>query len=235
MGETWAYEPRENRWLDLRPAGEIPPGRYGYAMTYDPASGKMLMFGGLDRQGNLLAQGAWTYDPTANRWSEVQQPYGNPDASRFASMLYVTQTDSVMFFSGTRGQEEKLRVFFRDAVTGNWRDLPAGSTSPADLGASPAPGSRSGCGVVEDSALGQVVVFGGLGLYGALDDTWCFDPGASRWVELQSPTAPPARWGAAMAYDPATDQIVLFGGFAASGSEGSAPLDDTWVLYSPRP
>jgi hypothetical protein len=43
------------------------------------------------------------------------------------------------------------------------------------------------------------------------------------WTQLSSATTPPARQGEAMAYDPATGQLVLFGGF------GGGYLADTWT------
>ncbi len=47
---------------------------------------------------------------------------------------------------------------------------------------------------------------------------------ATTWTEQSPATSPSARYGASMAYDPATGDVVLFGG---EGS--SAFLDDTWT------
>ena len=52
-------------------------------------------------------------------------------------------------------------------------------------------------------------------------DTWVWD--GSNWTEQFPATSPPARDSASMAYDPATGNMVLFGGF----EEGD--LSDTWV------
>ena len=46
----------------------------------------------------------------------------------------------------------------------------------------------------------------------------------SGWTQQSPATVPPARYGAAVAYDPATSQIVLFGGLGTGGYMG-----DTWV------
>jgi hypothetical protein len=43
------------------------------------------------------------------------------------------------------------------------------------------------------------------------------------WSQLSPSTSPAARNGAAMAFDPATGQVVLFGGF-----NGTTSLGDTW-------
>lgn len=222
IGQTWAYDPRANSWTDMKPAGPTTPGRYGYAMAYDPGSGKMLMLGGMDRQRNAL-RGLWAYDPSANLWAEVEQPYGEFGGEFLASMLYDPGSKSIMLFSGERGPETSLRVYQYDSAAGHW------THSPPPV---PSPSSRNGHSVVDDTGLGTVVMFGGLGLYGALNDTWCYDTGAREWLDLQPKTAPSARVSPVMVYDPTTSEIVLFGG----GGEGSVltPLGDTWVFYSPQ-
>jgi outer membrane protein OmpA-like peptidoglycan-associated protein len=69
-----------------------------------------------------------------------------------------------------------------------------------------------------------MVLFGGENdsLWG---DTWTFN--GTTWTELLPATSPPARVGASMAYDPATGNAVLFGGYGSGGL-----LADTWT-YSP--
>ena len=46
----------------------------------------------------------------------------------------------------------------------------------------------------------------------------------STWTQLSPATSPPARYGASMAYDSATGQMVLFGGIGNSGL-----VSDTWA------
>lgn len=98
------------------------------------------------------------------------------------------------------------------------------------------PSARSGASMAYDAATGAVILFGGDGCQdgscSALDDTWSWD--GSNWA--QSPLSPgcaypcsfvpPAREGAAMAYEAVTSSIILFGGWDPDGSAG--PLNDTW-------
>jgi hypothetical protein len=71
----------------------------------------------------------------------------------------------------------------------------------------------------------EVLLFGG----GGVDDitgtvgTWMFNPSTAVWTKL-SGTQPPARANSAMAYDPGTQKIVLFGGDHMDGW-----FNDTWV------
>ncbi len=67
----------------------------------------------------------------------------------------------------------------------------------------------------------------------ALGDTWLFQDGY--WRELYLPTAPAARYGHAMAFDPLGDQILLFGGHVGGGVDGEtwAYKDGAWQLLTP--
>ena len=78
-----------------------------------------------------------------------------------------------------------------------------------------------------DAAAGNVVLFGGLSSNGymcdnCLNDTWEWN--GSTWTEEFPATSPSARLGATMAYDAATGNVVLFGGYDNSGV-----LNDTWI------
>ena len=55
-----------------------------------------------------------------------------------------------------------------------------------------------------------------------LSDTWTLQ--GSTWTQQFPDTSPPARYGASMAYDAATGDVVLFGGLSASGD-----MADTWT------
>jgi hypothetical protein len=73
-----------------------------------------------------------------------------------------------------------------------------------------------------DSARHNVVLFGGLGSTGLLDDTWTWD--GAVWTPHRGMTAtPPARKSAAIAYDEDSHLVLLFGGITAGGQAG-----DSW-------
>jgi hypothetical protein len=74
-----------------------------------------------------------------------------------------------------------------------------------------------------DAAHNQIVLFGGCcdARDNFLNETWTWD--GTNWTK-QSPTnSPSARYDAAMAYDAAHSQVVLFGGVNNGG------LNDTWT------
>jgi len=89
----------------------------------------------------------------------------------------------------------------------------------------------------EDPAMAQfgdkVLLFGGFDSSGTgrvLDDTWLWD--GTNWTQITSfgifgtGPHPPARSNASMAFDPVSNQVVLFGGVGA----GNVTLGDTWTF-----
>jgi hypothetical protein len=72
-----------------------------------------------------------------------------------------------------------------------------------------------------DSKRGKVVLFGGRGVQGVLDDTWEYD--GMTWVQKSVSGAPAPRQYAGMAFDAAHGKVVLFGGI-----DGKTRYSDTW-------
>ncbi len=149
-------------------------------------------------------------------WSEV--PGAGPPARYRAAIAYDPVDASVILFGGC-GRVCALADTWSYAA-GVWRNL-TGTTSatpPGGAGASMAyyPGVGAG---------GYLVMFGGFGPNGYLNDTWGFVDGM--WLSIDgSGVAPPARAGASLTYDPATQSLILFGG--SSNVAGRSLLNDTW-------
>ncbi|HYK92659.1 MAG TPA: PKD domain-containing protein, partial [Thermoplasmata archaeon] len=104
-------------------------------------------------------------------------------------------------------------------ATGPWVDL------TPNLTAIPTP--RQAFGMAYDPALSAVVLFGGQNSGGSeLGDTWEFSNGS--WTDLTSTlsTAPSARYGLGMVYEPQNQSVLLFGGRTSGGTW----YNDTWMF-----
>ncbi len=95
------------------------------------------------------------------------------------------------------------------------------------------PPPRAAYAMAYDPATKQLVLFGGLDASGDnLNDTWTWN--GTTWTQVDDSTdpgctttctsSPPPRAASYMAYDPATQQLILFGG---NGNAGY--LNDTWT------
>jgi hypothetical protein len=102
------------------------------------------------------------------------------------------------------------------SLTPNWIQLSPPSDPPA----------RTAASMAYDPATGDVVLFGGADVTGGpeilLSDTWTWD--GSTWSEQFPSASPPALFGASLAYDQATGDLVLFGGISSDGD-----MSQTWT------
>jgi hypothetical protein len=142
-------------------------------------------------------------------------------AGRFgASMAYDANRQRVVLFGGR--ESGGAGALLNDTWT--WD---GSSWTPRIQTTSPL--ARSWASMAYDDATGTVVLFGGSGPgMGACDadelcnDTWTWD--GATWTEQNPAHSPAARANAAMAYDAAHQQVVLFG-----GSNNTNGADDTWT------
>jgi N-acetylneuraminic acid mutarotase len=100
------------------------------------------------------------------------------------------------------------------------------------LNPSNAPTPRVNASMVYDPATDRLILFGGrtskaVGPGTDCNETWTYDFASNAWSQLSPSGSPPARESAALAYDPGTKRIILFGGFS---EDALADLDDTWAL-----
>jgi hypothetical protein len=241
LSDTWGWNGRS--WNPLSTV-QIPPARGGGAMAAD-AAGDVLLFGGtgaatLTSPSTTTAIGpapAGTLAPTvlgdtwiwtSNGWSAVTATPGesDPTARTGASMAYDPASNTVVLFGGqstpegARGAGSPAARPLSDIWTWNgssWRKVNSRSGPPA----------RSAAVIASDPAAGGVILAGGSGGAAGLGDTWLWAGG--QWGRPAAPARTfPARSGAAFAYFPPGNQLIVFGGTR----DGSAPLSDTLVLAS---
>ncbi len=148
-------------------------------------------------------------------WAQLSPTTAPPE--RFAtSLAYDAAHGQVVMFGGF-GYSSVLNDTWVWNGT-NWANVTPSSGNPS---------ARSNQTMAYDDAQGEVVLFGGSTSgtgSSRLGDTWLWN--GTSWSQVTGlATTPPARSSAAMAYDAADGQIVLFGGLGVSNSD----LGDTWV------
>jgi hypothetical protein len=212
-------------------AASAPYGLDEASMAWDSVNDCMLLFGGASAYG---PQGStYCYDAGTATWTSYSGPA--PSAREGASMVNGSLGFDVLFGGATPTSALNDTWVFYD---GDW--------SPVVLGAGGSPPARSDAILAEDPAAvvpgtpqsGYVVLFGGEGTSGTLDDTWVLNasapatPGATafgNWTEDTSAPAPPPLYGAAATLDFNATHIVLVGG-ASDEIPGGLPL--TWGYFS---
>ena len=89
-------------------------------------------------------------------------------------------------------------------------------------GGGPPPASR-GASIAAYTDRDQVLLFGG---HGDAAKTWLWR--GQNWGLAQPANSPPARANAAMAYDPLTQRVLMFGGNSTARPHPGTRLNDTW-------
>lgn len=117
---------------------------------------------------------------------------------------------------------------------------PSRASTAADDGAwsmlspaGPSPVERYGHTVVRDPIGDRMVVFGGYGSGGRLNDAWALPlAGLPQWSQLAPAGTPPdARFRHSAIHDPVRGRMIVFGGYGGTDVGYTGPhFDDVWAL-----
>jgi hypothetical protein len=238
--DTWVWD--GSSWQDY-PASEVqaPPPRQLASMAFDPQLHQLILFGGLGADGQPLND-TWAWNGAS--WYEqtgslvAQSPGGREGAAMsndasgnlvlFGGLGYATTPP--VSTTTTTPPAQGAPTSTTTVTGGSTSSASPSSASPSSASASSASASSaSASSAAASSAPAGPVAPAALTSAnpGTLADTW-------QWTSIgwtPDPVGGPSpRWGAAMALDAATNQVILTGGDAsAGGSTPAAPLGDTWA------
>lgn len=221
--DTWAYDYDSNTWTDMTPSQvDHPSARQRHGMAYDSESDLVALFGGTTSPySSDFMEDTWVYDYETNDWTDMTPGQGgvHPSARMDPMMEYCPETDRVVLFGGSVQLGVSYETWIYDYNNNEWEDI----TDPNNH-----PPGRSAADMAYDSESGEIVLFGGYGGPGNLQDTWAFDCTTLAWEWIVT-SGPRGRWWHAMAYDADDDRVVMFGGgYSSFGT--SLDLDDTWIF-----
>jgi len=209
-------------WLRIKPSGSSPAARADYCLVYDPADGRMILFGGASGIGHFLND-VWALNltPGSESWEELA-PSGTPPSARvYAYSVYCPSRRSVVFYGG-KGSGGSF---------GDVWELKLDSLSWHPIAASGAPAARHDGGAVYDAASDRVVMFGGRTDSDFTDEVWALDltPASEHWDQL-SPTgsAPSPRSGFASGHTGDGSKL-----YVSCGWDPSSFFSDLYVLDVP--
>lgn len=69
LGDTWIYNSQSNTWLEID-SSVNPAPRSKHAMVYDKYLNKVILFGGIGENFNVIYDDLWIYDPISMTWSQ---------------------------------------------------------------------------------------------------------------------------------------------------------------------
>jgi uncharacterized protein (TIGR03437 family) len=220
FNDTWAYEIDRNTWQQLAAGNPGPSRRYGHSAIYDAQRDRMVISHGFTDAGRF--DDTWAFDFASARWRDISPSSGRPLRRCLHHAVYDRQGDQMLLYGGCAsgaGPCPLGDLWSFDLDTNRWIER-TGSVKPP---------ARQWYGMGFDSAQRRLVLFGGSGESGTLNDIWDYDPATNAWrgVALLDPApAPRQRHEAAEA--PELGGVLYFGGSTNTG------LTNELLLMRPR-
>ena len=200
---------RAANWKKLSPASS-PPARSLCAMTYDPVSKKVIVFGGLGATSNL--NDTWAFDGTT--WTKLNTT-GAPSPRNGVTMAYDRATKKLVMFGGFSGFTYLADTWVFDGATSTWTQVNMPTPPPR----------ATGTMLFTDPVSGRAIMFGGydaskpVPVY-SVTYQWT----GTAWKKLHPATIPiPRAWGIAT-QDPPQHNVVMTG-----GTGDTIRTDNTWL------
>jgi hypothetical protein len=210
---------------------ENPPGLTLHAAAYDPGNRTVLVFGGemgdsgrLDRGGALgeLTAETWLYRAEPAGWARLATSEVRPAPRATHAAAFASDAGLLVVFGGSSTPPVNCQRNYgcsSDLLGDTWAlDTASGVWQERHPSAAPTP--RMGHVMAYDAGSKRVILFGGLAGLSLLDDTWAYDPAADAWEQMAPAVTPPGRTYPVMAYDPARDRVLLWGG-ASDGDDAA--------------
>ncbi|HUK62863.1 MAG TPA: kelch repeat-containing protein, partial [Dongiaceae bacterium] len=227
LNDTWTWSfAGDSLWRQVARSGPRPSARVGATAIYDPVRRRMILHGGLDT--NAKAD-TWVLplDADTLRWAPLAT-VGTPPARASHSAIYDPVRDRMIVFGGINGSSMNDAWALALSGTPTWTNLAPAGTPPS---------RRLFHSAIYDPIRDRMLVYGGLGTIGALNDLWELSLARTpEWRPTSSGRRPTARYGHSAIYDPVGDRMIVFGG-AGGGNEawelalGTTPL--TWTKLAP--
>jgi cysteine-rich repeat protein len=195
--ETWSFD--GDSWALEAPATS-PPKRNGFALAYDAARERTILFGG---SSGTLFDDTWEWDGTT--WTE-RAPVNRPPARDSHAMAYDPVRERVVLFGGNRGSEYAADTWEWDGD--DW----------AKVQTSPTPPPIAEHALAYDAARRTILLFGG---YDLSPQTWEYD--GANWRLVQTAKAPPPRVSHKLVFDPHRNDLLAMAGVPPDS------LTDVWL------
>lgn len=227
-------------WSDTKPAQNLPASTSGSfasvdGLVFQPSTGELIaLLNVSDIKSSTTTTQSWSWDGTT--WKQLH-PATDPPAS--AAPLAYDATTGLVIREGLGSLQPSAPNFPANPPRAgtwawdgsNWSELHPVHHPPAPLGAS----------LAYDQGGHDLVMYGGStgangNVCGTSTDRWVWD--GQDWARADPPTGITGRSEAAMAFDAASGQLLLFGGCTNTATPPGYQeevLQDTHVLRAGQP
>lgn len=240
LDDTWLWDGKN--WTQLTEfglfnTGPHPPARKDAMMAYHPDTGKVVMFGGVGANNQILGD-TWVFllehNDFLNRdffsWGQPSLDV-SPPARDQGNMAYEPVSNKIVLTAGFSGGANLNDTWVFDPgvssiftpVPASWKRVHTNAFSPARSLA-----AMDQCGDNTASDPDRLLMFGGSAGLTTLGDSWISKGSATSTFAWLGPSDtggdPVPRFEHRMAYYPVSDRVILYGGSAP----GQGFFSDTW-------
>ncbi len=194
------------------PLPQVEPPRSASLMAYDTAQHVIVLFGGTTLSSPVQPTNeTWTWNGSA--WQQLHPAASPPAMDGVMAYDAASQQIILVLYNIGSGGRIDNQMWTWNGIT--WQQAHP-STMPEVVGAS----------MAYDATRRQLILFGGGVPNGHvvtyMNTTWTWD--GTTWSQRAPAVAPAPRTGAAMTYDSARQQVILYGGYAQDGI-----FNDLWT------
>lgn len=207
----------EGNWLS--PAQNYKDGRtYLYTTTLSMGVDYSYFFTAADVHGlqaypTDILEGP---DVVLNQWNEVQIDSGAIPSARDSHSMAYDVSGKIIMFGGYDGPTTYSDTWEFELPQAEWTKIAAANPPQARH-------SHSMVGLGN----GWILLFGGMESSTYYPETWVYVVSSEMWYASIPNPSPQGRMDSYMAYDPDSNEVLLFGGLGENGQ-----FDDTWI-YNP--
>ncbi len=225
---TWAFDLKTEVWRDITSASG--PALEDHSAIYEGGGKRMVIFGGRNQQADhddvdldrVLALDLDPASPSFEKWTDLSVK-ADGDVGRCEQVAVWDQKKNRMVIYG--GWKKKKKDYLEDTwafsfgegpgASGRWSEIKTKKSRP--------PKRRHVVGAY-DAGRNWMVIFGGFGDEGYLNDAWAFDLEADVWINVTP--GPQPRLDHRAVYDPVSGHVLVYGGDARLGTK----MHDLWEL-----
>lgn len=200
LNDTWAYDYTSNTWTEMSPT-ESPGERIAPALAYDSESDRLILFGGLNTPNETTLDDTWVYDFNTNIWTEMK-PIQSPPARHGHKMVYDSESDRIIIFSGEIGFHVKNigGTWAYDYNSNSWEEMMPVDSPPPD----------NNFQMAYDIESDRTILWNTKAMENEDRSVWVYDYNSDIWEELKPNNGHPEPFSdGAMAYDVANDRTIL--------------------------
>ncbi len=208
--DVWAYDIGTNTWNRLAD-GTGPSSRYAHSTIYDKRRDRLVLSHGFTSESGRFDD-TWAFDLRTSTWLNVTPGGTKPLRRCLHHAVYDEAGDQFFLYGGCSSG-------FGPCPQGDLWAFNLGKSTWSQRTTSGAPPARERYGMTFDSTRRLLVLYGGSGSSGLLNDVWTYNPGSDAWTkEAPGGATPQARFRQESVFVKDRNAAIFFGGSTSTAT-----------------